>query len=163
MISALSFSSSRSMALYKSMLQSCIYPDKQTFLSLLKSSKCLSEGKQIHGHAIVMGFLSYAYLQNSLIKMYSENRRMDLAHQVFQLIPEQDVVSWNAMISGYAKMRHSLEALELFREMVVSGLEPDEFTTVWTWKDWFIGFYPMLDEMRMRARMETSWSEVEAN
>eukprot|EP00268_Persea_americana_P069663 TRINITY_DN993_c1_g1_i3.p2 TRINITY_DN993_c1_g1~~TRINITY_DN993_c1_g1_i3.p2 ORF type:complete len:658 (-),score=128.87 TRINITY_DN993_c1_g1_i3:4567-6540(-) len=130
MISALSFSSSPSMALYKSMLQSCIYPDKQTFVSLLKASKCLSEGKQIHGHAIVMGFSSYAYLQNSLIKMYSENRRMDLAHQVFQLIPEQDVVSWNAMMSGYAKMRHSLEALELFREMVVSGLEPDEFTTV---------------------------------
>lgn len=130
MISALSFSSSQSIALYKSMLQSCICPDKQTFLSLLKASKCLSEGKQIHGHAIVMGFSSHAYLQNSLIKMYSENRCMDLAHQVFQLIPKQDVVSWNIMISGYARMGHSLEALEMFLKMGVSGLKPDEFTSV---------------------------------
>ncbi len=34
------------------------------------------------------------------------------------------------MIVGYAKRGYSLEALELFREIIGSGLEPDEFTIV---------------------------------
>ncbi|XP_077245567.1 tetratricopeptide repeat (TPR)-like superfamily protein [Tasmannia lanceolata] len=130
MISALSFSSKQSMALYKNMLQSFIYPDKQTLIFLLKASKCFSEGKQIHSHAIITGFSSYAYLQNSLIKLYSENGRLDLAFQVFQQMPERDVISWNIMISGCSKNGCSLEALELFREMGYSGLKPDEFTMV---------------------------------
>lgn len=130
MISALSFSSSQSLALYKSMLQLCIYPDKQTLLTLLKASSCLSEGKQIHAHSIVTGLSSYTYIQNSLIKMYAENGQMDLTHQVFQLMPEKDVISWNIMISGFARFGNGLKALELLHKMEASGLKPDEFTIV---------------------------------
>ncbi|XP_058086948.1 pentatricopeptide repeat-containing protein At3g04750, mitochondrial [Magnolia sinica] len=130
MICALSFSPIDSIALFKSMLQSCIYPDKQTLLYLLKAAKCLSVGLQIHAHAIITGFSSHVYLQNSLIKMYAENGRMDLAHQVFQQMIEQDAVSWNIMISGHIKNGGSLQALEFFRKMGVSGLKPDEFTAV---------------------------------
>ena len=34
------------------------------------------------------------------------------------------------MFVGYAKRGYSFEALELFREIIVSGLEPNEFTIV---------------------------------
>ncbi|KAF8392288.1 hypothetical protein HHK36_022630 [Tetracentron sinense] len=130
MISALSFSSSQSFALYNSMLGAYIYPDKHTLLSLLKASKYLPEGKQIQCHAIITGVSSYGYLQNSLIKMYSDNGQIGLAHQVFQERLTQDSVSCNIMIVGYAREGYSLEALELFHEMVGLGLDPDEFTMV---------------------------------
>ncbi|KAA8544917.1 hypothetical protein F0562_019688 [Nyssa sinensis] len=130
MISALSFSSSRSFAVYNSMLKSCTYPDRHTLILLLQASKCLSEGKQIHCHAFVSGLLSYGYLQNSLIKMYLENGQLGLAHQMFWQMSSPDVVSFNIMIVEYAKNGYILEALEFFREMVSSGLELDEYTMI---------------------------------
>ncbi|KAK9292749.1 hypothetical protein L1049_020729 [Liquidambar formosana] len=128
MISALSFSLTKSFALYNSMLWSCIYPDRHTLLYLLQASRCLLEVKQIHCNAIVMGLFSYGYLQNTLLKMYLEYGQLGFAHQVFQQMPSPDAVSFNIMIVGYAKKGCSLEALELFREMLGLGLEPDEFT-----------------------------------
>ncbi|KAL5566285.1 hypothetical protein UlMin_029449 [Ulmus minor] len=126
MISALS--KSQSFALYNSMICSGIYPDKHTLLYLLQASQFVVELKQIHCHAIVMGLFSYRYLNNSLTKMYLENGRMRLAHQVFGKMSTPDVVSFNIMIFGYAKRGFCSEAIELFREMVCLGLEPDEFT-----------------------------------
>ncbi|GAV75769.1 PPR domain-containing protein/PPR_2 domain-containing protein/PPR_3 domain-containing protein [Cephalotus follicularis] len=128
MISALSNSTSQPFALYNSMLSSSIYPDKHTLLYLLQACKYKSEAKQIHCHAVVTGLLSYGYLQNSLIKKYLENGQMDLALQVFLHIPTPDAASFNIMIVGYAKKGYCLEALELFHEMVVTDLAPDEYT-----------------------------------
>ncbi|GMY20063.1 pentatricopeptide repeat-containing protein At3g04750, mitochondrial [Fagus crenata] len=51
-------------------------------------------------------------------------------HAPVRHMPVLDAVSFNIMIVGYAKRGYSLEALELFREMVGLGLEPDEFTIV---------------------------------
>ncbi|XP_021910780.1 pentatricopeptide repeat-containing protein At3g04750, mitochondrial-like, partial [Carica papaya] len=131
MISALWYSSSQSLALYSSMLRSCVYPDKNTLVYLVKSSKCLVEVKQIHCHAVVTGLLlslENNYLQNSLMKMYIENGQMGLAHMVFLNMPEPDTASYNVMIVGYAKKGCSLEAVKLFHQMVALGLEYDEFT-----------------------------------
>ncbi|XP_059652780.1 pentatricopeptide repeat-containing protein At3g04750, mitochondrial [Cornus florida] len=130
MISASSFSSIQSFALYKSMLESCVYPDGHTLISLLQASKCLLEVKQIHCHAIVIGLLSFGYLQNSFIKLYLENGQLGLAHQVFRKMPSPDAVSYNIVIVEYAKKGYSLEALEYFCEMVGSGFEPDEYTMI---------------------------------
>ncbi|XP_042517665.1 pentatricopeptide repeat-containing protein At3g04750, mitochondrial [Macadamia integrifolia] len=129
MISALSLSN-QSFLLYNSMLQSYIYPDKHTFLYLLKASKCLSEVKQTHSHAIVTGFVSYSYFQNSLMKMYLEYGQMSLARLVFQQMSIGDAVPYNVMILGLARKGHSLEVLQLFHDMVGSSLDPDEFTMV---------------------------------
>ncbi|KAF9587833.1 hypothetical protein IFM89_005837 [Coptis chinensis] len=43
---------------------------------------------------------------------------------------QQDVVSFNILISGYARKGCSVEALQLFHEMVFTGIDPDEFTMV---------------------------------
>ncbi|RVW96022.1 Pentatricopeptide repeat-containing protein, mitochondrial [Vitis vinifera] len=128
MISALSLSLNQSFAFYNSLLSSCIYPDRSTFLFLLQASKFLSQVMQIHCHAIITGSFSYGYLQNTLIKMYLENEKMGLAYQVFQQMAAPDAVSFNIMIFGYAKKGHNIEALKFLHEMVGLGLKPDEFT-----------------------------------
>ncbi|KAJ0078773.1 hypothetical protein Patl1_23297 [Pistacia atlantica] len=108
MISALSFSTGQAFVVYNSMLRLCFWPDKHTLLYLLKAAKYI--------------------IENSLIKMYTENGQMGLAHKTFLCMPRPDVASFNIMIVGYAKKRYSLEAIKLFHEMVVSGFQPDEFT-----------------------------------
>ncbi|KAL5835392.1 hypothetical protein ACOSQ4_014889 [Xanthoceras sorbifolium] len=128
MISALSSSSRLAYVVYKSMLWSSIWPEKQILLYLLKAAKHISEAKQIHCHAIVMGLVSYDYFQNSLLKMYVKNGKMDLALKVFLCRPNSDVASFNIMIDDRAKKGKSLEALKMYHEMVGLGLEPDEFT-----------------------------------
>ncbi|KAL6323806.1 hypothetical protein AAG906_003427 [Vitis piasezkii] len=103
MISALSLSLNQSFAFYNSLLSSCIYPDRSTFLFLLQASKFLSQVMQIHCHAIITGSFSYGYLQNTLMKMYLENGKRGLAYQVFQQMAAPDA-------------------------MVGLDLKPDEFT-----------------------------------
>ena len=128
MISALSLSLNQSFAIYNSLLRSCIYPDRNTFLFLLQASKFLSELMQIHCHAIITGSFSYSYLQNSLMKIYLEKGKMGLAHQVLQQMSAPDAVSFNIMILGYAKKGHNIEVLKFLQEMVGLDLKPDEFT-----------------------------------
>ncbi|KAJ4850426.1 hypothetical protein Tsubulata_037165 [Turnera subulata] len=131
MISALSHSSgAESFCLYNSLLRFGIYPDNHTILYLLQAAGFASAVQQIQGHAIVTGLLSYGYLQNSLLKMYLEHGLMRIANQVFERMPDPDVVSFNIIIAGYAKKGYGLEALQLFNRMVGLGLEPDEFTVL---------------------------------
>nr|CAD1822501.1 unnamed protein product [Ananas comosus var. bracteatus] len=131
MISAFSFSSSQAIGFYKLMLLSeSAFPDEHTLLALLKSPKRLSTGKQIHAHVVINGFDSHVYIQNSLIKMYFEVGEISLARMVFRYMSKHDVVSYNIMLSGYARRRLISEAIELFREMASSGTEPDQYTMV---------------------------------
>ncbi|MQL86067.1 hypothetical protein Taro_018585 [Colocasia esculenta] len=130
MLRALSFSSNQSIAYYQSMLYSCIFPDEHSLLALLRFPRSSSEGKQIHTHVIVTGLCSNLYLQNSLMKMYLENQEMKYAREIFQHVQRRDIASCNIMITGLARNGHNFEALKLFHNMVVSGLEPDQYTIV---------------------------------
>lgn len=47
----------------------------------------------------------------------ARNGRVDEARQVFERMPERNVVSWNAMINGYAKNMRIGEAFYLFERM----------------------------------------------
>lgn len=128
MISALSFSTSQSFALYNAMLHAHVQPDQHTLLQLLHVTKCIAEAKQIHCHAIVTGLLLQGYLQNTLMKVYLDNGKLELALQLLDHTPAPDSVSFNINIVGYAKKGYGAKALQLFHRMVNLGLEPDEFT-----------------------------------
>ncbi|XP_023545697.1 pentatricopeptide repeat-containing protein At3g04750, mitochondrial [Cucurbita pepo subsp. pepo] len=129
MILGFSFSTEKAFSIYSSMLQKGIYPDRQTLLYLLQITKCVAELKQIHVHALVIGLLANeGYLQNSLIKMYLDNGCFGSARQMFDEMSSRDVVSYNIMIVGLAKMGDILGVLELFHDMRAHGFEPDDIT-----------------------------------
>lgn len=129
-LSALSSSQSRSVALYKSMLASSASPDEKTFLSLLKSVGCASVGKQVHAHVLVNGLHSRVYLRNSLIKMYLDAGDAETAEAMFQSVPVPDVVSCNIMLSGYVKGGCVVKALQLFRDMASREIGVDQYAAV---------------------------------
>ncbi|XP_010550919.1 PREDICTED: pentatricopeptide repeat-containing protein At3g04750, mitochondrial [Tarenaya hassleriana] len=129
MISSVSISKNERFDLYSSMLGNHVWPDRQTFLYLMKALKCLSEVKQIHCHVIVTGWLYFCnYLRNSLVKLYMELGGLGSANKMFVEMREPDTASYNIMIVGYAKKGFGLEALELYYKMIGNGLEPDDYT-----------------------------------
>ncbi|KAK4852368.1 hypothetical protein QYF36_023359 [Acer negundo] len=63
---------------------------------------------------------------NSMISGYLKCGSIEKAKALFDNMTEKDVVSWGAMISGYAQHDRFSETLELFREMQLEGIMPDQ-------------------------------------
>eukprot|EP00249_Psilotum_nudum_P020700 c27812_g4_i3 orf=2-265(+) len=57
--------------------------------------------------------------------MYAKCGSLEEAHRVFDKLPNRNVISWGAMITGYALHGHGLSALELSQRMQQEGIEPD--------------------------------------
>ncbi|KAG8100786.1 hypothetical protein GUJ93_ZPchr0013g34191 [Zizania palustris] len=66
----------------------------------------------------------------AMLTCYAKMGALDNARELFDGMPSKDFVCWNAMIDGYAQHGRPNEALWLFRQMLRSGIEPDEVTVV---------------------------------
>nr|XP_043626779.1 pentatricopeptide repeat-containing protein At4g32430, mitochondrial [Erigeron canadensis] len=58
-------------------------------------------GCQIHGLALTSGLDSFLSVSNSLMHMYSKSGQLDRALDIFDLLPNRDIVSWNTLLSGF--------------------------------------------------------------
>ncbi|KAK7260213.1 hypothetical protein RIF29_26069 [Crotalaria pallida] len=66
----------------------------------------------------------------TMVLGYSRFGFLDVARELLFKIPEKSVVPWNAIISGCVHAKQSKEALDLFHEMQINGIEPDKVTMV---------------------------------
>ncbi|KAJ8447928.1 hypothetical protein Cgig2_012063 [Carnegiea gigantea] len=82
-------------------------------------------GLSIHGHMIRRNLPMDVFACTSLVDMYAKNGQLDLAHRVFSSMPQKNVVSWSALISGYAQNGFAGEALDLLIEMQTHGYKLD--------------------------------------
>ncbi|KDP34229.1 hypothetical protein JCGZ_07800 [Jatropha curcas] len=67
---------------------------------------------------------------NGIISGHVRMGQMRKARVMFDGMPNRTVVSWTAMISGYNRIGSYLDALDMFRQMQVVGIEPDEASIV---------------------------------
>ncbi|XP_011629066.1 pentatricopeptide repeat-containing protein At3g46790, chloroplastic [Amborella trichopoda] len=79
----------------------------------------LEKGKEIHRDAMMAGMDDHTYVCNWLRAMYARCGGLTDARQVFDEMPERDVISWNSMIAGYSQNDRPKEALELFHGMLL--------------------------------------------
>ncbi|KAI4351581.1 hypothetical protein L6164_005929 [Bauhinia variegata] len=85
-------------------------------------------GKQIHSWAVKNGLALWdGYVQTGLIRLYAECKVLDDARKVFDEIPCPDSVQSNVLMNAYAKCNLASEALRIFRNSMVAGIEPDKF------------------------------------
>ncbi|XP_021720071.1 putative pentatricopeptide repeat-containing protein At3g25060, mitochondrial [Chenopodium quinoa] len=82
---------------------------------------CLS----VHGHLIRRNLPMDVVIYTSLVDMYAKNGHLSLAYRIFCNMPQKNVVSWSALVSGYAQNGLAGEALELLIEMQRVGCRPD--------------------------------------
>ncbi|KAJ7555628.1 hypothetical protein O6H91_05G047200 [Diphasiastrum complanatum] len=121
------------LALYEQMKQEDVQPNDVTYVCLLKACAgiaALGKGKQLHSVIIKTGFELDAIVGSTLVDMYAKCGRIEDARQVFNSMHERDVVSWTAMIAGYAQQGFGKEALTLFDQMQREGIQPNEVTYV---------------------------------
>lgn len=117
--------------LFKQMQEEGVKPDIVTFPCILKacaSLAALEYGKQVHRHISESAFEVDVFVNCALVGMYAKCGSIEDAHQVFNDMRERNVVSWNAIIAGFAQHGFGKEALELLRHMQEEGIKPDAAT-----------------------------------
>lgn len=117
--------------LFRSMRKAGVRPTMPTFLAMLKACKrpeLLQQGKWLHGHIVSAGFEMDERVGTALIIMYSRCQSLVDAQKVFDKIPQKNVISWTALISGYSCNGHNEEALKLYEQMQHEGVKPNEVT-----------------------------------
>ncbi|KAI3747915.1 hypothetical protein L6452_10650 [Arctium lappa] len=95
--------------------------DSVTLTSVLpcfKNLENLVQGMSVHGCAVKLGFAFDVSLANTLISMYMNCGEFDSGKMVFDEMLNKDVVSWNALITGYHLHRLEKEGIDLFARMV---------------------------------------------
>ncbi|KAL9661020.1 hypothetical protein QQ045_006077 [Rhodiola kirilowii] len=65
---------------------------------------------------------------NTMINGYMRAGKFEDAIDLFDAMPDRDAISWPALINGFVKKEHFEQALVWFREMQLSGVEPDYVT-----------------------------------
>ncbi|XP_039055944.1 LOW QUALITY PROTEIN: pentatricopeptide repeat-containing protein At5g43790-like [Hibiscus syriacus] len=139
-------------SLYESVLWSKnIKPNSHTYPSLFKACgyhPWLHHGLALHAH--VLKFVGPTYddfVQTSLLNFYANYGKLGVARCLFDQIRNPDLVTWNSMLSAYARCNSfssyyyvgdvnyedtslSMEALCLFNEMQNSLVKPNEVTVV---------------------------------
>ncbi|RLM99660.1 pentatricopeptide repeat-containing protein [Panicum miliaceum] len=87
-------------------------------------------GRQLHGFALRLGFLSSMIVGNALVDMYSKCTDIHSAREVFEGITVRDIISWTTILVGEAQHGRAEEVLSLFDRMVHAGVKPNEVTFV---------------------------------
>jgi pentatricopeptide repeat protein len=90
----------------------------------------LDEGRKVHGYVIKLGDTLDVGVDNALIDMYAKCGSVSCAYKVFRSMRQTQVVSWTAMIMGFAQNGRAREALEVFDDMLLEGVAPNYVTLI---------------------------------
>ncbi|XP_077225361.1 pentatricopeptide repeat-containing protein At2g33680-like [Tasmannia lanceolata] len=99
-------------------------------LSVCASSAALMQGMCVHALVVHSGLESDVSVGNALVDMYAKCGSIRESWDVFKKMKVRDLVSWNAMVSGFAQHGCANEALKLFEEMQMEGVKPDHITYI---------------------------------
>ncbi|OIT38119.1 PREDICTED: pentatricopeptide repeat-containing protein At3g24000, mitochondrial [Nicotiana attenuata] len=104
-----------------------------TFASALAAcsdGQLLLEGKTVHALVIVHGLHDNLIVGNALVTMYGKCGMMLEAKKVFHKMPDKELVTWNALIGGYADNKDTLEAVRNFKSMREEENSPNYITLI---------------------------------
>ncbi|ONK71347.1 uncharacterized protein A4U43_C04F7570 [Asparagus officinalis] len=124
----------QAIVLYRQMLRSpqaqiTILADKFTYPFVIKACAgilLLDSGKQVHAHVFRSGLDSVPIIQNSLIEMYSKCDDLINVRNLFDEMPERDVLTYNTLVSAYARLSQMKKARAIFDSM------PNRTIVSWT-------------------------------
>ncbi|CAH8386949.1 unnamed protein product [Eruca vesicaria subsp. sativa] len=89
------------------------------------NDRLLCEGKQLHSLVVKSGWnVCNVFVANALVDLYSACGDLYGSKTSFDDIPEQDVISWNSIVSVCVDYGSVLESLDLFRKMQFWGKRP---------------------------------------
>nr|GMD81586.1 pentatricopeptide repeat-containing protein At4g32430, mitochondrial [Ipomoea batatas] len=126
----LSMSEEDAMAMFNEMRRNGVYPNDVTFVGLIHAltmNNMISEGCMVHGFCMKSNFFSELNVVNCFITMYGKFGFMEDSRKVFEELDHKDIISWNALISGYAQNGMYQDALQIFSSTIMES-RPNEYT-----------------------------------
>ncbi|KAK9676751.1 hypothetical protein RND81_11G097800 [Saponaria officinalis] len=108
-------------------------PDLYSFGTTIRACTGLTDvrhGKEVHCHYIRKGGNGNVIVESALVDLYAKCGCIDYAERVFIQMPVRNSISWNSMICGLAQNGRGLEAIDLFKQMIEDGFNPDYITFV---------------------------------
>ncbi|XP_050212807.1 pentatricopeptide repeat-containing protein At4g13650 [Mercurialis annua] len=123
--------SDRALELFKKMQLDLLKPDCVTVASLLSacaSNKSLSKGEQLHSYVVKAGMSPDIIIEGSLLDLYVKCSDINTAHRFFHTTKTENVVLWNVMLVAYGQLDDLSKSFQIFRQMQIEGLLPNEFT-----------------------------------
>lgn len=130
------------LSLFLDMLMDGLMPNEFTLTSVM--SLCgtrldLNLGKQVQAFCFKIGCQTNIPVKNSTMYLYLRKAETEEALRLFEEMDDVSIITWNAMISGYAQIMDTakddlqarsrgFQALKIFRDLNRSAMKPDLFT-----------------------------------
>ncbi|GMI97383.1 Mitochondrial Editing Factor 13 [Hibiscus trionum] len=108
-----------------------VRPNGHCLATTLKVCSLNSElffGTLLHGEGVKVGLLFDVFVGSSLVDLYAKCGEIELAERVFVYMDKKNVVSWNALLNGYALKGDAGKILNLFQGMTEPELRCSKFT-----------------------------------
>ncbi|XP_059634626.1 pentatricopeptide repeat-containing protein At2g34400 [Cornus florida] len=108
-------------------------PHEMTLVSVLGACGDLGDlnlGRWVEEFVVDREMEVNSYVGSALIDMYGKCGDLSSARGVFDRMETKDVVTWNAMITGYAQNGLSNEVIFLFNVMKEAGIIPNKITLI---------------------------------
>ncbi|TVU39494.1 hypothetical protein EJB05_12916, partial [Eragrostis curvula] len=108
-------------------------PDRFTVSAVLPACASLFWGRELHCFAVRMGMCGADdfHVNSVLVSMYFRIGQPGIARRVFDGMAQRNVVSWTAMVGGYAENGMYKDAVGAFREMwATDGIVPNKIALI---------------------------------
>ncbi|KAE9446739.1 hypothetical protein C3L33_21374, partial [Rhododendron williamsianum] len=106
-----------------------VYPNQYTFSAILPAcadTVVVIHGQQMHSLICKHGYELDLFVVTALVSMYAKCGDMSLAENVFDEMPERNLVSWNCMIVGFLQNEIYDRAVGFFKDIMGEMLSPDQ-------------------------------------
>ncbi|KAK6266854.1 hypothetical protein QUC31_017691 [Theobroma cacao] len=113
------------------MIGECLEWDSVTYVTLFGLCACikgLKLGTQVHCRGLKSGVQLDVFVNSAIINMYGKCGEAFNARKVFDRLQVRNVVLWTAIMDAYFQNGCFEEALNLFSEMKLDDISPNEFT-----------------------------------
>ncbi|XP_057848029.2 pentatricopeptide repeat-containing protein At3g26782, mitochondrial [Cryptomeria japonica] len=123
----------KALEIFKQMQLADVMFNSATFASILPACAklgVLEQGMSIHQKVIESGLSSDIVVANTLIDMYAKCGSIQKALRLFNKMNNANLVSWTAIIAGYAMHGYGSDAVKLFELMKSSGTSPDHISFI---------------------------------
>ncbi|XP_072959788.1 pentatricopeptide repeat-containing protein At2g39620 [Typha angustifolia] len=121
------------LSLFQEMQMRGIKPNRVTLVCILPACADLLElnlGKSIHSFVLRSDTVLNVSVGTALVAMYAKCGSFKSAHALFDGLESRDVITWNALINGYAQIGEADKALKMFQIFHSEGKQPDPGTMV---------------------------------
>ncbi|XP_020577026.1 putative pentatricopeptide repeat-containing protein At5g08490 [Phalaenopsis equestris] len=125
---------SEALELFYQMVSVGFMPNDATLVSVLPVCSFLENGwlygKEIHGYILRSELDEETSVNNALLIHYLKAGDIVGSENIFQKMKRRDLVTWNTLISGYAMNGWFSEAMNLYHNLLRSGMKPNSLTLI---------------------------------